>query len=280
MSWERYTSKVTSLETRSYLGPAFYIRSFCDDPTGTTYLSKPPVCKLKLTPRTQFANVNIAWDISGSRSATGTIDTFDIDWGGTTDIGDLAGQLWASDPKTGNVQYTTVGKWVASATVTDTLGKKSAPCKVEVNIVTRDQRLYIGTTNGGLFILTPTTGPTASNTGLSGNHPNFRALHVHPAYADLQTEQQHLWAATGDGVAYSVDGGANWSVISKTTLGAPENAAADSPAPVTADLDQIDLWFDPANQNVIYLLRTTATRTWVYKSGDYGATWTNNQVGL
>lgn len=279
-TWDRYTNKITSFETRSYLGPAFYIRSFCDDPTGTTYESKPPVCKLKMTPVVQFAETAIAWDISGSRSATGTIDTFDIEWGGDTDTGDLADQDWSADPKTGDVEYDNTGTYTATATVTDTLGKVSGPAKVTVTIVAREQRVYIGTSDAGVFILTPTAGPDAANIGLTGDWLKLRTLRVHPAYSGQQTERQHLWIATAAGVAYSTDGAATWTQITPADLGAPENAAADDPAPATGDLDQIDITFDPQDDRRVYVLRTTATRSWLYYTDDYGATWSNEQVGV
>lgn len=285
-TWDRYTGTVTSLEVDSLIGAPFYIRSFCDDPTGGIYVAKSPVCKLILDPTTQFVNTNISWDISNSRSATGTIDTFDITWGGTTNIGNLAAQDWSVDPKSGNVQYTTAGTYNATAYVTDTLGKRSKQCETQVTILPSDDgelgaadRVYIGTTDGGLYILTTTT-LTQSNTGLTGNHTNFRSMRLHPEYRDLDSDQRHLWAATADGVAYSTDGGANWSVISKATLGTPENAAGDVTPPVTGDLDQIDLWFDPQDQDRVYLLRTTATRSWLYYTDDYGASWSNEQVGV
>jgi len=279
-TWDRYTDKITSFETRSYIGPAFYIRSFCDDPSGTTYLSKPPVCKLSLSPSVQFASTNIAWDISNSRSATGTIDTFDIEWNGTTNIGDLSAQDWSTDPTSGNVQYTGTGTYTATATVTDTLGKESSPAKVTVTIVTREQRVYIGTSDAGVFILTPTTGPTAANAGLTGDDLKLRTLRAHPAHADQQTERQHIWIATAAGLAYSVDGATTWTLIPAADLGTPENAAADDPAPATGDLDQIDLWFDPQDDRRVYVLRTTATRTWLYYTDDYGGTWSNEQVSV
>ena len=284
MAFERYTSPDTSLEVRSRLGPKFFIRSFCDDPLGGIYEAKPPVCKLKLNPTAQFANENIAWDISESDSATGTVDTFTITWGGTTDIGNISGDSFGVDPESGNVQFTTAGTYVVTAYVVDTLGARSKEQEIEVTILPdglpsgSNDRAYVGTTDGGLYIISPVATNAQSNTGLTGNHANFRALRLHPIYRDREPSERHLWAATQDGIAYSTDGGANWSVISKATLGDPANDAGDGPAPVTADLDQIDLWFDPQDQDTIYVLRTTATRVWLYKTTDYGATWTNVQV--
>lgn len=282
-NWDRYKEPTTGLQLSSYTGDVFYPRSYCDDPDigpVGVYISKEPVCKLKLTPVVQFPNVDIAWDISQSMSATGTIATFDIEWGGTTDIGDLAGQVWASDPKTGDVQYTTVGTYTATAWVTDTLGKKSKRVRVTVTIVEKEQTVYIGTTDGGMFILTPTAAPAASNGSLSGNDLKFRALRLNPAYKSLPAGQRHLWAATAAGLAVSRDGGTTWSTISKATLGAPANDAGDDPAPATADLDQIDIAFDPLAPARVYVVRTTATRTWLYYSDDDGTTWSNEQVGV
>ncbi len=281
-TWDRYTGNQTSFEVESWVGSVFTPRFFCDDPAalGVTYLEKPPVCKLKLTPAVQFVNTNIAWDASESGSATGTIDTFDIEWGGATDIGDLTAQDWASDPKTGNVQFTGTGIYTVTFTVTDTLGIKSAPCKTQVWIVdyVNLQRLYIATTDGGVYILTPASGPDAANTGLSGNDLNIRSLRLHPAYKSLPVTQHHLWACTEAGLIYSTDGAATWILIPKANLGAPANDAGDSPAPVTGDLDQIDVAFDPQDAARVYLTRTTATRTWLYYSDDYGVTWSNEQV--
>lgn len=289
MTWVRYkNTNKTGLELRSRTGAKIYPRSYCDDPTiGPVgiYVAKAPVCKLEMDPVVQFINTNIAWDISNSISATSTIDTFDIEWGGATDIGDLAGQDWQTDPLTGNVQYTTIGVYTVTASVTDLLGEQSSEISITINIVdfVLLQRCYIGTTDGGLFILTPSSGPTASNTGLTGNHANFRSVRLHPAYRDLPVGQQHLWAATQDGVAYTTDGAANWTVISEATLGTPENAAGDAPAPAASDPDNIDIAFDPQDPDRVYLLRTTTTpndRAWLYYTDDYGTTWSNEQVSV
>lgn len=284
MSWTRYQTTTTGIILRIKSGAVFTPRSYCDDPTlGAigVYVTKNPVCKLLISPLVQFTNINVAWDISQSMSTTSTIDTFDIAFGGGGPS-DLTGQDWSVDPKTGNVQYTSTGTYTITASVTDVLGQRSKQAKIEVNIVTYValQRAYIFTTDGGLFILTPSSGPTAANTGLTGNHTNMRAGHVHPIYADLPVGQQHLWAATQDGVAYTTNGATGWTPIAKADLGTPENAAGDDPAPATADLDQIDLCIDPQDPNRIYMLRTTATRAWLYYTTDYGTTWSNEQISV
>lgn len=282
--WDRYKGKVTSLEVESWTGKAFYIRSFCDDPLGSVYVTKAPVCKLSLTPTTQFENTNIAWDISESDSATGTTDTFTITWGGTTDIGNLSAQSFGVDPESGNVQFTTEGTYTVTAYVVDTLGNRSKECEGEVEIVNdlgtdgANDRLYIGTTDDGLWIRSLSS-IANSNSGLSGTDLNFRSVRLHPAYKDLAITKRHLWACTPNGVEYSTDGGATWTNISEATLGTPENEAADGTPPTATDPDNIDLWFDPQDDQRVYLLRTTATRAWLYYTTDYGTTWSSEQVG-
>ncbi len=279
MTWERYKSNITSFEVELRIGKVFYLRSYCDDTSGTTYITKPPVCKLKLAPVVQFSETNIAWDISQSVSATGTIDTFDIDWGGPTDIGSLSSQNWASDPLTGNVQYTAESVYTVTASVTDTLGVKSKEQKVEVRIEALNmQRVYISTIDGGIFTLTPGTEPLAANEGLTGGHLNIRSMRMHPAYKGLPLNEQHLWCATEDGVTFSLDGAISWSVISEATLGTPTNTVGDAPAPSASDPDNIDIAFDPQDLRRVYLLRTTATRSWLYLTDDYGTTWSNTQA--
>jgi ligand-binding sensor domain-containing protein len=280
MAWTRYANLTTGLEVITKTGKVFWPRSFCDDetigPVGI-YIAKEPVCKLKLSPTTQFPGTDIAWDISQSLSATGTIDSFNIEWGGATDIGDLTSQDWASDPKTGNVQYDDVGTYTVEAYVEDLLGKRSKVARVTVEIVEADvtDKIWIGTTDGGCYLLTSSS-LTQKNTGLTGNHINFRSLRLNPHSRDLDDHQ--LWAATQDGVVYTTDDADNWNLISKATLEEPVNTAEDDPVPETDDLDQIDVTFDPQNPDRVYLLRTTATRAWLYYSDDNGTTWNNNQV--
>lgn len=284
MTWERYANaNPTGLRVESWLGSVANFRSYCDDPDlGPVgiYVSKEPVCKLKMTPRVQFINTNIAWDISQSRSTTGTIDTFDIDWGGTTDIGDLTAQDWATDPKTGNVQYTTVGEYTVTAYVTDLLGQRSKEAQVEIRIVVPVERVYIGTTNNGVYLMDNGDTPAASNSGLTGDSLKLRAIRLNPHTKENPADKQHIWLATAAGLAYSKNGGSTWTVITKADMGTPVNTAGDVTPPATADLDQIDLCFDPQSDKRIYVLRTTATRAWLYYTDDYGGTWSNSQVGV
>jgi ligand-binding sensor domain-containing protein len=284
MAWSRYIESPTGLEGEIWSGAIFHPRYYCDDPTVGTpvaiFATKPPVCHLQLDPTTQLLGQGIAWDISDSGSATSTIASFSIDWGGATDIGDLSGELWASDPLSGTVVYDALGTYEVNAFVVDLLGTESQHCISTVEIIEPEERVYIGTSDLGVFISDTGSTPAASNTGLSGDQLTGRALRLHPAYADLASAQQHVWLATKDGVSYSTDGGAAWANISKATLGDPTNTAADDPAPATADLDQIDLSFDPQDSRRVYLLRVTTTpkRAWLYVSDDDGASWSNTQV--
>ena len=283
MSWERYTESPTGLEGEIWSGRIFSARYFCDEDVGSPislYTNKPPVCHLILTPRVQYLGSAISWDISPSGSATSTISTYTIDFGGGG-VSNITGAAWAG-AKTGSVTYNAVGVYTINAFVTDLLGTKSQICISTVEIVEPDERVYIGTTGLGVSVSDNGSTPAASNTGLSGDQLKLRALRVHPAYADLASNQQHVWIATKDGMSYSTDGAAMWANISKATLGDPNNTAGDSPAPVTADLDQIDLCFCPQDPRRVYLLRATTTpkRTWLYMSDDYGASWENTQVNI
>ncbi|GIK36574.1 MAG: hypothetical protein BroJett011_04070 [Chloroflexota bacterium] len=282
-TWDRFKEPTTGLEVSLQSGRVFNPRSYCDDPDigpVGVYISKEPVCKLLLDPVIQFLGEPIAWDISQSRSATGTISTYTIDWGGATDIGNITGAAW-SGAKTGNVVYDDLGTYTMTAYVTDLLSKRSKEVEITVEIVEPVERIYIATSDTGVYLMDNGATPAASNTGLSGDQLLGRAIRLDPATAELPAEQQQLIFVTADGLSLSQDGGANWSNTSKATLGTPANTAADDPAPATADLDQIDLCFDPQDSRRVYLLRTTTSpkRAWLYKSDDYGETWSNTQVG-
>ena len=290
-TWDRYKQSTTGLEVKSYLGDIFTIRSYCDDPTGGVFVSKEPACIFSATPTVVFEGQTVNWDISPSSSSTGTIDTFDIDWGGTTSTGDLTAQDWSSDPKSGTTTYTAKGRYTIIAYVTDTLGNRSKEVKIPVTVqdtgMDEDdgsgynslQKVYVGTTDTGCVILSPTSAAAASNSGLSGDDLKFREMRVHPSTFDDPNGNHHLWAATAAGVAYSFDGAATWAAIDKDALGDPVNTAADGTPPVTADLDQVGIFFDPRNSQRVWVVRTSATRAWLYWTSDYGASWANVQIG-
>ena len=282
--WDRFrNNNLTGLELELHSGKTFIGRAFCDDPSmGLVYSNKSPFVKLSLIPTTQYIGSAIAWDISESGSSTSTIDTFDIDWGGATTEGDIVAGDWAVDPLTGSINYTTLGTYTVTASVTDLLGETSETVEITVEIVEPVERDYIGTPDAGVFITDNGSDPAASNSGLSGDDLKLRNIRLNPHYADLPATQQHVWACCLTGVAYSTDGAATWTLIELADLGEPVNAAADTPAPVTADLDQLDIAFDPQDSSRVYLVRFTVTpeaRAWLYVSSNYGETWENFGIG-
>lgn len=287
LTWERYREPTqTGLELEVWTGRVFHPRFYCcDDITNPIqlYAEKPPVCHLSLTPRIAYIGEAIAWDIGNSYSPTDTVDVFYINWGGATDIGNLSAEDFLLDPTSGDVVYDTIGTYTVEAYVKDVLTVESQHVFITVEIVEPVERVYIGTTDGGVFISDNGSDPIASNTGLSGDQLKVRSLRVNPHYMDLETDNQHIWIATVDGLSYSTDGAATWLNISKATMGEPVNDAADDPAPASADLLQTDVWFDPADSQRLYLQRYTITpekRVWLYNSGDYGVTWENSQVSV
>ena len=269
--------KEMGFELEIWSGKTVYPRTFCDDdnigPIGI-YIDKSPTCKLLMTPTVVPLGSSIAWDVGQSRSATGTIELFDLSFGGPTDTGDISNGDFILGPKTGNVVYQSLGIWVAELVLTDLLNNASQPCKQDIEVVEATVSLkngFVGTDGGGVFLVSPNGTTTPINNGLTGGHLNVRALKIHPQYGDV-------WGATADGIIYTSDNGQNWTVLNKIDLGDPLNTAGDNPAPVTADLDQRDIAFDPLNLDTVVAVRTTTTRAWLYISTDYGVTWVNSQI--
>lgn len=242
-----------------------------------------------MSPIVQFINTNIAWDVSQSVSASGTIDTWDLNFGGGG-AANLSAQDWASDPKTGNVQYTTVGTYTAALTMTDTGGNVSQAAKQTIQIVDTIgfAKAYIATGDTGLFVYSAGGSPATSNTGLSGDDLIFSAGRLHRFTDDFGNTKHHYWACTGNGLAYSVNGGATWTTISRATLGDPTNTAGDGSPPDTDDLDQAAIAFDPQDWRRVYCLRMTNAawnaandpRAFLYWTDDYGATWSSFGIGV
>lgn len=284
MTWERYANPTeTGIELEVSSGRIFTPRFYCCNNIGgpiQLYTTKPPVCHLSLTPRVQILGEPIAWSIGDSYSSTETIDAFWVDWGGATDIGNLSGEDFLTDPTSGDVVYDAVGRYTVTAYVRDVLGTDSQPVSITVEIVEPAETIYIGSTDAGAFRSIDGSEPAHASSGLSGEDLKLRAIRLNPHYADLPQAQHHVWICCKTGLAYSTDGAATWTKISEAALGTPSNTAGDDPAPATADLDQIDLCFDPQDNRRLYLLRTTATRAWLYTSSDYGTSWSNTQVSI
>lgn len=274
-TWDRYTSKTTGFKVRVLKEGNFTSRSYCDDVDATdVYTSKPPVAMIELDPIVQFVNVNVGWDVSNSRHPTGTIDTYDIDFGDGI-ISDVTAAAW-SGAKTGNVQYTVPGYWTVTCTVTDTLGIISTPAKVQVHIVDDMDGLgyfYTGTTDVGPYYV-DSAGAADISENLTGDWLKLRSLKLHPQFRSLTRSLQHIWIATAAGIALSDNGGTDdWTLFTLAAMGEPNNATTET----SADLDVIDLAFDPTDWKTIAVFRT-ATGTgvsWLYVTNDYGTTWTN-----
>lgn len=288
-AFDRYKNPTTGIEIVSQLGKRFTPRFYCDDPTGGVYVTKAPVAVLKMTPTVQFINTNIAWDVSQSDSATGTIDTFDLTFGGGG-ASDLTGQDWSSDPKTGNVQYTTVGRYTATLYVTDTGSNRSQAAKITIDIVDiiGIAKVYISTIDSGVFTYVPGGSPAVANTGLSGNDLIINKGRLNPHYAHLPITYQHYWIANGSGLAYSTDGCATYAKITNATMGDPTNTAGDGSPPDTDDLDTVAITFDPQDAKRVYVLRLTNStwnasndpRAFLYWTDDYGASWSSFGIGV
>lgn len=288
MAFDDYKTTRVNISIKGELGNRWLPRFFCDDAT-TVYTSKAPVAKL-IIPSIVVVNTTIASDVGESSHATGTIDTYDLDYGGPTNTGNFTNEPFANDVK--NFQYTAVGVYEATLIVEDTLGLKSQPARVKVTVIEEDDiraaRIYLPTDGDGLYIYQKSTGGSSQfNTGLSGGHLNMVSGILNPYTKYLPVESHHYWACTDDGVVYSTDGCATWNIITLAMLGDPVNAAGDTSPPATDDLRQHCIRFDPFQPLNVYLLRSTTGvwnvsnpgRVFWYFSTDYGQTWNSKGVG-
>jgi len=205
---------------------------------------------------------------------------------------DLSSQDFAVDPLTGTVQYTSTGTFTASLTAVDTLGNQSQAAKVTINIVDvlGVSRVYISTSDSGVFIYDPGGTPTAANTGLSGGDLNINMGILNPHYANLAKTQQHYWICNDNGLAFSTDGCTSYTKVTKATLGDPTNTAGDATPPETADLEEVAIGFDPQDTGRVYVLRSTDPtwdasndpRKYLYFANDYGVSgiWLSFGIGI
>lgn len=285
--FDSYTGSI-DVSIKAERGKLWLPRFFCDDAT-TVYTSKAPVAKLDMPPIV-FINTNLLADAGESSHATGTIDTFDLEFGGNSSISDVNDGVFSTPTRT--LQYTTIGEYEATLTVTDTLGLTSQPARVKIIVIDpkdiRASRLYIATHNEGVWIYTKlAASPVAANTGLSGGDLNIASGILNPYTRFLPVENHHYWACTDNGVIYSTDGCATWNKIDTATLGNPTNTAGDTTHPTSDDLQQHAIRFDPSDDQKVYLLRSTdstwnasnASRVYFYFSNDYGVTWNNIGIG-
>jgi hypothetical protein len=274
-TWDRYTGKTTGFKLQVLKEGNFTSRSYCDDVDATdVYTSKPPVAMLTMTPIVQFVNTNVTWDVSDSRHPTGTIDTYDLNFGDGV-LAEITGASWAG-AKSGTVQYTVPGFWNAALSVTDTLGITSAVAVVQVQIIEFAPGIfYTGTTDAGAFLTDVNGDAAAINTGLTGDWLKIRSLRMTPIFRYLPQTQQHLWIATAAGVAYSANGGTSWTLITLAAMGEPNGATTET----SADLDCIDIAFNPADWKTVAAYRAVSGGgIWVYITADYGTTWNNYKV--
>ena len=288
-------SNTTGFEIKVEKGVRFAPRFYCGDPSGGVYITKAPVAVLILDPVVQFTNTNLAWDVSNSVSATGTIDTYDLTFGGGG-ASDLTGQSFAG-AKTGNVQYTSTGTFTVTLIVIDTGGNVSQATKQIVTIVDgadediasagSASKVYIATSDTGIFTYTTGNAPAPSNTGLSGGDLNVNSGKISPWYSHLANNQHHYWFTCDTGVIFTTDGASTWNKITKATLGNPTNTAGDGSPPDTDDLDEISVEFDTRTNRRVYILRVTDStwnasfdsRSFLYWTDDYGISWTSFGIG-
>lgn len=289
-AFDRWKANTTGIETIAQKGKNHVARFFCDHASSGVYTTKGPVAKLDMDPLVQFINTNIAWSVSNSRSATGTLDSFDLTFGGGG-AANLTGQDWAVDPLTGNVQYTSTGQFTATLVVTDTLGNASQPATLTIDIVDIANgiaKIYIATSDTGIFTYLPGGTPATANTGLSGGDLNENSGKLNPHFAHLPAGQHHYAAANDNGFIISFDGAATYLKVTKATLGNPTNTAGDVSPPTTTDLDEIAIAFDPKDVRRIYILRLTDStwnasfdpRAFLYWTNDYGTTWFSFGIGV
>lgn len=291
MTWERFeNNNLTGFEVEIQTGNVFFGRAYCDDPDMEgVYVGdgKPPVCKLILDPTTQFLGEPIAWDISHSSSATSTIEEFNIEWGGDTDIGDLSNQDWFGDPLSGEVVYDEVGTYEVEAWVIDLLGVESQHVFLTVEITPPEPEppgLAAGG-SGGSFYFAPALGEAWEEriTGLTEGQTSFQDFIVDPFSFDLngQVYSADTVILHGAGQGFSVyteDAGENWQDFT-LYLPIPTNDWADSPAPAVSTVTIKKIAGDWFQEGAFYRLVNWQNsggdwRSWVYHTIDGGVTHT------
>jgi len=233
-------------------------------------VAKEPVAVISVTPTTICVNDSITYDGTSSFDPDGAITGYS--WV----FGDGGSSLAGS----GTHQYTTAGTYTVTLTVTDGTGLQgSASAQVVVNAPAIGE-IFLGHELAGPYYQEFSSCSDANwqsrATGLTGNWLNIRDLKLNPFKRFKRVGAREIWIATQAGVAYSTNDMVTWTQI--TTMNTPRNPARDSPAPALTDLDWYCIAFNPMYEDEVYVLAGTATRAWVYWTGDGGTTWDNWQV--
>lgn len=150
------------------------------------------------------------------------------------------------------------------------------------------KRIYVGSTDKGMFVIDPDGTVTQKNTGLTGSFLNFVSFDVNPQLIDFVSSKHVVIGATDGGFVYTVDGAENWSTVASASLPNPTNTAGDASPPTSSDLDEVSVAFDPQNVHRWYLMRKTDStwnatkdpRVFLYWTEDAAANWTSFGIGV
>ena len=267
----RLQSSRMAFEAKITLGPVVSPRFFCCTAGNETGVVKEPVAIINISPVTLCVNDSITYDGTASYDPDGAVTTY------AWTFGDAGTSAAAS----GAHQYTAVGVYTVTLTVTDGTGLQgSAYGQVEVVDCTAPGALapiemYVGHKDSGPYYFSTAGAWISKATGLTGNWLNIRCMRMNPFKKYGALGSREIWVATQAGVAYSIDDMATWTQI---TMPTPRNTADDSPAPQVTDLDWYSISFNPMYEDEIFILAGTATRSWVYWTEDSGTTWDSWQV--
>lgn len=150
------------------------------------------------------------------------------------------------------------------------------------------KRIYVGSTDKGMFVIDPDGTVTQKNTGLAGSFLNFVSFDVNPQLINFDVSKHVLIGATDGGFVYTVDGAENWNTVASASLPNPTNTAGDGSPPTSADLDEVSVAFDPQNVHRWYLMRKTDStwnatkdpRIFLYWTDDAAENWTSFGIGV
>ena len=266
----RLQSSRMAFEAKITLGPVVSPRFFCCTAGNETGVVKEPVAIINISPVTLCVNDSITYDGTASYDPDGAVTTY------AWTFGDAGTSAAAS----GAHQYTAVGVYTVTLTVTDGTGLQgSAYGQVTVIDCTVPPwfEIYAGHKAAGPYYFSTAGAWSSKATGLTGNWLNIRCMRMNPFKKYGALGSREVWVATQAGVAYSIDDMATWTQL---TMDNPRNTEGAFPAPQVSQLDWYTIAFNPMYENEVYILAGTATRAWVYWTEDGRTTWDNWQVTI